>query len=134
MSLEIALANAVSGLNAAQANLTLISGNVANAQTPGYSRETLPQTSQILDNNGIQYGYAAGNHDINGGLYDNVRGPSPYLDYFGPSRVSNQPSYCGATPSARARPIGQRRPLSARCPTGYWGNENARRTNPLANR
>ena len=53
---------------------------------------------KILDNNGIQYGYAAGNHDINGGLYDNVRGPSPYLDYFGPSRVSNQPSYCGATP------------------------------------
>jgi flagellar hook-associated protein 1 FlgK len=52
MSLGIALANAVTGLNAAQANLTLVSGNVANAQTPGYSRETLPQTSQILDNNG----------------------------------------------------------------------------------
>src|SRR5579862_3320901 len=52
---------------------------------------------KILDNNGIQYGYAAGNHDINGGLYDNVRGPSPYLDYFGPSRVASQPSYCGAT-------------------------------------
>jgi flagellar hook-associated protein 1 FlgK len=52
MSLGVALANAVSGLTAAQANLTLISGNIANAQTPGYSRETLPQTSQILDNNG----------------------------------------------------------------------------------
>ena len=52
---------------------------------------------KILDDNGIQYGYAAGNHDINGNLYDNVRGPSPYLDYFGPSRVANQPSYCGAT-------------------------------------
>jgi flagellar hook-associated protein 1 FlgK len=52
MGLEIALANAVSGLTAAQANLTLISGNIANAQTPGYSRETLPQTSQILDNDG----------------------------------------------------------------------------------
>ncbi len=53
---------------------------------------------KVLDNNSIQYGYAAGNHDINGGLYDNVRGPSPYLDYFGPQRVAHQRSYCGATP------------------------------------
>jgi hypothetical protein len=53
---------------------------------------------KILDNNNIQYGYSAGNHDINGGLYDNVRGPSPYLDYFGPSRIAGQRSYCGATP------------------------------------
>jgi len=53
---------------------------------------------KILDNNDIQYGYSAGNHDINGGLYDNVRGPSDYLDYFGPSRIAHQRSYCGATP------------------------------------
>ena len=53
---------------------------------------------KILDNNAIQYGYSAGNHDINGGLYDNVRGPSPYLNYFGPSRIASQRSYCGATP------------------------------------
>jgi len=53
---------------------------------------------KILDNNNIQYGYAAGNHDINGGLYDNERGPSPYLNYFGPSRIAHQSSYCGATP------------------------------------
>jgi hypothetical protein len=53
---------------------------------------------KIFDNNDIQYGYSAGNHDINGGLYDNVRGPSPYLDYFGPSRIAHQRSYCGATP------------------------------------
>jgi hypothetical protein len=53
---------------------------------------------KIFDNNDIQYGYSAGNHDINGGLYDNVRGPSPYLDYFGPQRIANQRTYCGATP------------------------------------
>jgi flagellar hook-associated protein 1 len=60
MSLEIALSNAVSGLTAAQANLSLVSGNVANAQTPGYSRETLPQTTQILDGSGsgVQTGVA----------------------------------------------------------------------------
>ena len=27
-----------------------------------------------------------------------MRGPSPYLTYFGPSRVASQRSYCGATP------------------------------------
>jgi hypothetical protein len=53
---------------------------------------------KIFDNNDIQYGYSAGNHDINGNLYDNVRGPSPYLNYFGPSRIAQQRSYCGATP------------------------------------
>jgi hypothetical protein len=53
---------------------------------------------KILDSNDIQYGYSAGNHDINGGLNDNVRGPSPYLDYFGPHRIAQQRSYCGATP------------------------------------
>jgi hypothetical protein len=53
---------------------------------------------KIFDNNDIQYAYSAGNHDINGGLYDNVRGHSAYLDYFGPSRIAHQRSYCGATP------------------------------------
>lgn len=52
---------------------------------------------KLFDNNDVQYGYSAGNHDINGGLYDNVRGPSPYLDYFGPQRIAHQRSYCGAT-------------------------------------
>jgi len=52
---------------------------------------------KLFDNNDVQYGYSAGNHDINGGLYDNVRGPSPYLDYFGPHRIAHQRSYCGAT-------------------------------------
>lgn len=52
---------------------------------------------KLFDSNDVQYGYSAGNHDINGGLYDNVRGPSPYLDYFGPQRISHQRSYCGAT-------------------------------------
>jgi hypothetical protein len=56
------------------------------------------QVFKILDNNGIQYAYSAGNHDINGSLYDNVRGPSPYLNYFGSNRAAQQRTYCGATP------------------------------------
>lgn len=40
MSLTEALSSALSGLNAAQTGLSLVAGNVANAQTPGYVRKT----------------------------------------------------------------------------------------------
>ena len=46
MSLTVALQNALTGLTATQAQLQVISGNISNAQTPGYSAETLPQFSQ----------------------------------------------------------------------------------------
>jgi flagellar hook-associated protein 1 len=61
MSLDLALSNAVSGLQAAQTNLALISSNIANAQTPGYSRQVLPATSQVEDGaggGGVQTGVA----------------------------------------------------------------------------
>ena len=47
MSIESALQTALSGLQATQAQIQVISGNVANVQTPGYSRETLPQESVV---------------------------------------------------------------------------------------
>src|SRR3569832_779999 len=40
MSLTQALSTALSGLTATQTGLALVAGNVANAQTPGYIRET----------------------------------------------------------------------------------------------
>jgi flagellar hook-associated protein 1 FlgK len=40
MSLTQALSTALSGLNAAQTGLSLVAGNVANAQTPGYVRKS----------------------------------------------------------------------------------------------
>lgn len=40
MGLTQALSTALSGLNAAQTGLSLVAGNVANAQTPGYVRKT----------------------------------------------------------------------------------------------
>lgn len=46
MSLDIALQSALSGLRASQAQLQVISGNIANAQTAGYSEETLSQSAQ----------------------------------------------------------------------------------------
>jgi flagellar hook-associated protein 1 len=58
MSLNIALQYAVSGLTATQAQLQVLSGNIANAQTPGYSNETLPQisTSAISGGSGVTTG------------------------------------------------------------------------------
>src|ERR1700730_14533879 len=43
MSLTQALSTALAGLNATQANLSIISGNVANANTPGYVARTVNQ-------------------------------------------------------------------------------------------
>jgi flagellar hook-associated protein 1 FlgK len=52
MGLEVALNYAVSGLTATQAQLQVVAGNIANAQTPGYSKETLPQFSTVSTDGG----------------------------------------------------------------------------------
>jgi flagellar hook-associated protein 1 FlgK len=52
MSLTVALDYAVSGLNATQAQLQVLAGNISNAQTPGYSEETLSQTSDPVTSGG----------------------------------------------------------------------------------
>jgi flagellar hook-associated protein 1 FlgK len=44
MGLSSALATAISGLRANQAGLSIVSGNIANAQTPGYVAQTANQT------------------------------------------------------------------------------------------
>ena len=52
MSLTQALSTALSGLRTTQSALTLVSSNVANADTPGYVRKT---ANQVTTNAG-QYG------------------------------------------------------------------------------
>lgn len=51
-----ALNNAISGLRAAQQQLNVISNNISNATTPGYSRQILPQSAQVLGNTGNSIG------------------------------------------------------------------------------
>jgi flagellar hook-associated protein 1 FlgK len=52
MSLDVALQDAVSGLRATQSQIQVLSGNIVNAQTPGYSEETLSQTSVMVPTGG----------------------------------------------------------------------------------
>jgi len=48
-----ALNTALSGLRAAQSQINVISNNVSNASTPGYTRKLAPQSTQVVDGVGI---------------------------------------------------------------------------------
>lgn len=54
-----ALNAALSGLRVAQQQLNVISNNVANVGTPGYSRKILPQSTQVIDSTGQIIGVQA---------------------------------------------------------------------------
>lgn len=60
MSLTSALSTAVSGLQAAQQNLQLISGNISNANTVGYTRKTAVQENRTVA--GIGQGVTVSNY------------------------------------------------------------------------
>jgi len=53
MSLSSSIGTALSGLNAAQAGLDLVSRNIANANTPGYTKKIQQTTNLIAGNEGI---------------------------------------------------------------------------------
>lgn len=58
------------------------------------SSPTISRTFRILDR--FPYSVLAGNHDIDASK-DDQRGPSPYLDEFGPHRLRHSPAFRGAT-------------------------------------
>ncbi|MGV4986350.1 LamG-like jellyroll fold domain-containing protein [Streptomyces sp. NRAIS4] len=51
----------------------------------------------ILDRRGVGYSVLAGNHDVRSST-DDQRGPTPYLDAFGPRRFRDKPTFGGASP------------------------------------
>ncbi len=53
MSLSSAISTALTGLNASQAGLDLVSRNIANANTPGYTAKVQQVTNQLAGNQGI---------------------------------------------------------------------------------
>src|SRR6267154_2894319 len=52
MGLSQALSTAMSGLRATQASLSLVSSNVANAETPGYVKKTINQVAGLTGDYG----------------------------------------------------------------------------------
>src|SRR5687768_2877993 len=64
MSLSQALNTSTTGLRTAQAGLALIASNVANAETPGYVRKTLVQTTTSAGGSGVGVRVAAVNREL----------------------------------------------------------------------
>ncbi|WP_345672952.1 LamG-like jellyroll fold domain-containing protein, partial [Streptomyces phyllanthi] len=52
---------------------------------------------RLLDRRGVGYSVLAGNHDVRSST-DDQRGPTPYLDVFGPDRFQGGPAFGGASP------------------------------------
>lgn len=52
MTLSIAIGNALSGLRASQQAMDVLSNNIANANTPGYTRKTVQLESMVVSNFG----------------------------------------------------------------------------------
>jgi len=79
-----ALNNAISGLRAAQQQMSVISNNISNASTPGYSRQILPQNSQIIGSTGQPVGVRTENIirqvdlDLSRDLWTQVSASSSY--------------------------------------------------------
>jgi flagellar hook-associated protein 1 FlgK len=85
MSLSQALSTSTAGLRTTQAALALVAANVANAETPGYVRKTLVQTTTAAGTNGVSVRVGAINRELDvylqrqlrteasGGAYANLR-------------------------------------------------------------
>ncbi len=65
MSLGSALATAMSGLRANQASLSVVSGNIANAQTPGYVSESTNQVAVVTGDAGASVSVTGVNRQLN---------------------------------------------------------------------
>lgn len=73
MSLDLSIANALSGLKVVQRSIDTVSQNITNAQTPGYTRKTLEQSAAIVGSQGagVQVGDVQRVVDI--GLQNDLR-------------------------------------------------------------
>ena len=73
MSLTQALATSVSGLRTTQAGLALVASNIANAETPGYVRKTMLQTTTAAGGVGVSVRVAGINRELDQYLQRQLR-------------------------------------------------------------
>ncbi|WP_210587787.1 LamG-like jellyroll fold domain-containing protein [Streptomyces sp. GESEQ-35] len=59
--------------------------------------DAIGEAFELLDGRGVGYSVLAGNHDVRSSTNDQ-RGPTPYLDTFGPERFKGKPTFGGASP------------------------------------
>src|SRR5919206_2653831 len=64
MSLTQALTTSLAGLRTTQLGLSLVASNVANAETPGFVRKTLAQTTTAANGTGVGVQVAAVNREL----------------------------------------------------------------------
>jgi flagellar hook-associated protein 1 FlgK len=76
MSLMQALATSLSGLNATQTNLSIVAGNVANAQTPGYIAQQAVQVATAAGNAGVGVNISAINRFLDQFVQQQLRSES----------------------------------------------------------
>jgi flagellar hook-associated protein 1 FlgK len=81
MSLNQALATAVSGLKATQTDLSIVSANVANAQTPGYIRRTPEQVEVAAGQTGVSVRVDAINRQLDQYVQKQLRVESSGASY-----------------------------------------------------
>ncbi len=81
MSLNLALNNALSGLQVNQSALTVISNNIANVNTPEYSRKVLQQQTRTLANIGAGVEVSGINRQVNEFLQRDLIANTTVLGY-----------------------------------------------------
>lgn len=85
MTLYSAIGSAISGLNASQAGLDLVSRNIANAGTAGYTRKTQVVSNAIAGGQGIGVQTLAATRNVDSFLQQQIRtetGKSAKLDVY----------------------------------------------------
>ncbi|MEN6543383.1 flagellar hook-associated protein FlgK [Parvibaculum sp.] len=82
MSLSSAISTALSGLNASQAGLDLVSRNIANANTAGYTRKVQQTTTQMAGSQGIGVSQLADTRLVNRHLLQQMRTESASTSFL----------------------------------------------------